>query len=59
MQILRDLFVLVVHILTDNYLKKNSVNRMQFYSQRVLQDFALLEEWSGKTKNKVGGQRRE
>jgi len=28
---------------------------MQFQSQRVKQYFALLEEYKGKTKNKVGG----
>jgi len=44
--ILRDIFVLVVHILTDNCLKN---------SQRAMQYFALLEEYNGKTKDNLGG----
>jgi len=55
MIILRDIFTLFIHILTDNYLKMYSVTRIQFQSQRVKQYFALLEEYKGKTINKVGG----
>ena len=55
MIILRDIFTVLIHILTDNYLKMYSATRMQFQSQRVKQYFALLEEYKGKTKNKVGG----
>jgi hypothetical protein len=32
---------------------------MQFWSQRVMQYFDVLEENNGKTKNKVGGLRPE